>query len=71
MACNGMGMLRDPNPTDRAGGELLQCDPKNWKNYQAAFSPLAGRNARGDLERENAEAVGHRTGSVTRNGVLR
>ncbi len=42
MACNGMGMLRDPKPTDRAGGEILQCDPKTGKTIKRYSPPWPG-----------------------------
>src|SRR6266404_9973033 len=34
MAWNGMGVGRDPRPTDRPGGELPQCDPKTGKTLK-------------------------------------
>src|SRR5258708_9572993 len=42
MACNGMGVLRDPRPTDRAGGERVQCDPKNGKTTKRYSPPWPG-----------------------------
>lgn len=34
MGCNGMAVLRQPRPTDRPGGELLQCDLKTGKTLK-------------------------------------
>jgi hypothetical protein len=42
MACNGMGVMRDPRPTDRPGGELLQCDPKTGKTLKRYSPPWPG-----------------------------
>jgi hypothetical protein len=42
MACNGMGVMRDPRPTDRPGGELLQCDPKTGKTLKRYIPPWPG-----------------------------
>jgi hypothetical protein len=34
MGCNGMGVGRDRRPTDRPGGEVLQCDMKTGKTLK-------------------------------------
>src|ERR1700688_2376458 len=38
MACNGRGVGRAPRPTDRPGGEILQCDMKTGKTIKR-YSP--------------------------------
>ena len=42
MSANGRGVLRDPRPTDRPGGEILQCDLKTGKTIRRFVPPWPG-----------------------------
>jgi hypothetical protein len=42
MSGNGRGVLREPRPTDRTGGELLQCDLKTGKTVRRFVPPWPG-----------------------------
>ena len=42
MSANGRGVGRDPRPTDRPGGEVLQCDLKTGKTIRRFVPPWPG-----------------------------
>jgi len=42
MSANGRGVGRDPRPTDRPGGEILQCDLKTGKTIRRFVPPWPG-----------------------------
>jgi hypothetical protein len=46
MACKGMGVMRDPRPTDVPGGELLRRDSKTGKTFKSGIPGGDPRQAR-------------------------
>ena len=42
MSGNGRGVMREPRPTDRPGGEILQCDLKTGKTIRRFVPPWPG-----------------------------